>query len=120
MAVVALQDGYQGEVLDQEENFHGNRVVYLHWEDHLMFCAAIAFPLPPGMPFGGLLEEIIPTYYGAHPDFKNIDWAKVRWTLDGEEITPEPDQSLEDLGVRHKSMIRFWTPGLKGYRGTST
>ena len=46
MAVVALKDGYTGEVRDRVENFHGNWVTYLHWEDHLSFCAALAFPFP--------------------------------------------------------------------------
>ena len=108
MAVVALKDGYTGEVRDRVENFHGNWVTYLHWEDHLSFCAALAFPFPPDMPFGALLEEVLPTYYGMHPD-----WA-VRWTLDGQDFTPDPAKALKDQGFHHKSLLRFWTPGLKG------
>ncbi len=116
MAVVALEKRYIGQVLDREENFNGNRVLYLHWQDHLMFCTATAFPLPPDMPFGVVLSEIIPTYYSAHPDFSEVDWEKVRWTLDGREFTPDPEKTLDAMGVRHKSLIRFVTPGLRGYR----
>ena len=119
MAVVALKD-YQGEILDKQENFHGNMVVYLHWEKHLMFCAATAFPLPPDMPFGAILAEILPTFYGMHPDFGNIDWAKVNWTLDGKAFTPNPENSLKDNGIRHKSLIRFETPGLDGIAGSAS
>ena len=119
MAVIALKEGYTGEVLDREENFHGNRVVYLDWQDHRMFCTALAFPFPPDMPFGALINEIMPTYYGPHPDFEKIDWDSVKWTLDGEEFTPDPEKSLADHGVGHKSLIRFFTPGLKGYKDAS-
>ena len=42
MPVVAIKD-YKGEVKDKVENFHGNQLVYLHWEDHLSFCAPLAF-----------------------------------------------------------------------------
>jgi phenol/toluene 2-monooxygenase (NADH) P5/A5 len=69
MAVVALEPGYEGTVLDARENFGPNQLVYLHWEKHLMFCAALAFPLPPEMPFAALVGELIPQFYGPHPDF---------------------------------------------------
>lgn len=120
MALVALDKDYADkiDIRDRVENFHGNIVVYLHWEEHLSFCAATAFPLPPGMPFGALLADILPTYYGMHPDFAAIDWAAVRWTVDGTAVTPDPEKSLKDHGVGHKSLIRFWTPGLNGYRGS--
>ena len=120
MALVALDKDYASkiDIRDRVENFHGNIVVYLHWEEHLSFCSALAFPLPPDMPFGALLAEIIPTYYGMHPDFAAIDWKAVRWAIDGRDATPDPEKSLADHGIGHKSMIRFWTPGLHGYRNS--
>jgi phenol/toluene 2-monooxygenase (NADH) P4/A4 len=114
MAVVALEPGYEGTVLDARENFGPNQLVYLHWEKHLMFCAALAFPLPPEMPFAALVGELIPQFYGPHPDFDHIDWSTVRWTLDGEEFVPDMEASLGDQGIGHKSLLRFWTPGLDG------
>jgi phenol hydroxylase P4 protein len=37
----------------------------------------------------------------------------VRWTLDGEEFVPTwTEKSLGDQGIGHKSLLRFWTPGL--------
>ncbi len=120
MPVTALKDGYEGQILDAVENFHGNQLVYLHWEKHLMFCAALAFPLPPEMPFGALVGELIPEFYGPHPDFEKIDWAAVRWNVDGEDFTPDLDKSLAENGVGHKSLIRFWTPGLDGINGSGS
>ncbi|MBP2227917.1 phenol hydroxylase subunit P4 [Azospirillum agricola] len=120
MAVVALDEHYADkiEIRDRVENFHGNIVVYLHWEEHLSFCSAVAFPFPPAMPFGALVKDILPATYGAHPDFAAIDWDAVRWTVDGRETAPDPARSLAENGVGHKSLLRFRTPGLHGYRGT--
>ena len=88
MAVTALKPGYEGANADAVENFHGNQLVYLHWEKHLSFCAALAFPLPPQMPFGAIVGELLPEFYGPHPDFEKIDWSQVTWELDGEPFTP--------------------------------
>lgn len=104
---------------DRVENFHGNQVVYLHWEKHLSFCAPMAFPLPPPMPFGALVGELIPKFYGMHPDFAKVDWTKAKWTLDGQPFTPALDKSLAENGVGHKSVLRFVTPGLDGFAGAS-
>ncbi|MCA1998114.1 MAG: phenol hydroxylase subunit P4 [Armatimonadetes bacterium] len=122
MPVAAIEKDYADkvEIRDRVENFHGNQLVYIHWEEHLMFCAALAFPLPPDMPFGGLVKEIIPTFYGAHPDFEKIDWSAMRWMIDGKDVTPAMDKSLKENGVGHKSLIRFWTPGLDGYKHSRT
>ncbi|MGB0747540.1 MAG: phenol hydroxylase subunit P4 [Magnetospiraceae bacterium] len=122
MPVIAMEPGYGDKVQtrDRVENFHGNNVVYLHWEEHLMFSSALAFPLPPDMPFGAILAEIMPTNYGMHPDFEKIDWSTVRWEIGGKEATPDPEKSLKDNGIGHKTLIRFWTPGLTGVGGVPT
>lgn len=119
MSVKSTYD-YKQEPRDKVENFHGNQVVYFHWEEHLSFCAAIAFPLPPDMPWKAVLGELLPDHYGSHPDFDEIEWFDVRWQLNGEEWEPDPEKSLKELGVDHKSLIRFWTPGLDGYKGSSS
>lgn len=117
MPVYALNPGYQGERMDRVENFHGNQVVYLGWDEHRMFCAAKAFPLPPSMPFAALIENIMPEAFGQHPEFSQINWDTAEWLLDGEPFKPQADVSLADQGVGHKSLIRFKTPELKGYQG---
>lgn len=117
MSVVALEKDYADKITirDKVENFHGNQVVYLHWEEHLSFCAPLAFPFPPAMPFGAVVSDVLPTYYGMHPDFAKIDWSAVKWMVDGKDAAPAMEKSLADNGVGHKSVIRFWTPGLDGY-----
>lgn len=121
MPVIALDDARYAENIvfrDALENFHGNMLVYVHWEEHLSFCSAIAFPLPPAMPFGALVSQVIAPAYAAHPDAEKIDWSQVVWMIDGVEKTPDLDASLEANGMRHKSLVRFWTPGLSGWKGS--
>jgi len=120
MSVISLGKYYDGPPADAVENFHGNQLVHLHWEDHLMFSAASAFPLPPDMPFKDVVEKLAPAMFSAHPDFEKIEWSKVRWMLDGKDFIPDMAKSLKENGVGHKSLIRFWTPGLNGYRGSQS
>ena len=112
MPVYALKPDYQGERVDRVENFHGNQIVYLGWDEHRMFCAAKAFPLPPSMPFAALIDNIMPEAFGQHPEFTEINWDTAEWLLDGEPFKPQLDVSLEAQGVGHKSLIRFKTPEL--------
>jgi phenol hydroxylase P4 protein len=117
MAVAAITEDYTGEVLDRVENFHGNQVLYLGWDHHTMFCAPVAFAVPPDMPFSKVLEELMPGAYSLHPEFADIDWDKVQWHLNGESFTPDRDATLAEQGIDHKSIIRFNTPGLDGIKG---
>lgn len=109
MAVASLKPGYAGPTRDKVENFHGAQLVYVHWEGHLNFCAAITLPLPANTPFAALTGEILPSLYRADPDWASVDLTAARWTLDGQDWVPEPGRSIGEQGVGHKSLIRFWT-----------
>lgn len=122
MSVTAIIPDYEThtENRDVRAKFHGNIVVYVHWEEHLSFCSALAFPLPPAMPFGALVSEVIAPAYAAHPEAAKIDWSSAVWMIDGEKKTPDLGASLEANGLHHKSLVRFWTPGLGGWSGSSS
>ncbi len=93
-------------------------LLYIGWEDHLLFCAPFCLPLPPDMPFGALATQVLPGVYGYHPDFARIDWNQVQWLKSGKAFSPDPAKSLADNGLRHKDVIRFRTPGLNGIQGS--
>ncbi|MDQ0505826.1 phenol hydroxylase subunit P4 [Xanthobacter agilis] len=122
MSINAISPDYESHIVfrDAEQNFHGNRVIYVHWEQHLSFCSAIAFPLPPAMPFGAFVEEVIKPHYAAHPDAAHVDWSKLVWMIDGEKTAPDFSKSLAENGIQHKSLVRFWTPGLDGYKSSAS
>lgn len=114
MAVQALYENYTGQVADTVGNFHGNQLVYIGWDDHMMFPFAAVFPLPPQMPFAALVGELLPSAYAAHPDFAQIDWNRATWSLDGASFTPDLGKSIGENGIGHKSLLRLSTPGLHG------
>lgn len=116
MATKALRD-YDFPSRDAVEGFHGNQMVFVGWDKHLMFCAPFGWPLPPSMPFGALLEAVLPPAFGAHPQFAQVDWAKAEWTKGGKPFKPDPAKSLADNGIGHKDVLRFRTPGLDGLYG---
>lgn len=118
MPTIALAPDYAGPVQDTEDKFHGNRLLYICWDEHLLFCAPVALPLPPAMPFGALLSQVLPGVYGSHPDFARLDWASVQWAHGGAPFKPDPGKSLADNGLVHKSLIRFRAPGLRGIGGS--
>jgi phenol/toluene 2-monooxygenase (NADH) P4/A4 len=117
MAVAALGD-YTFEPADAQHNFHGKQLLYIGWDAHLMFCAPFCLPLPPDLPFGALVEQVLPGVFGQHPDFARIDWAQVRWLKSGQPWQPDPARSLAANGLGHKDVIRFSTPGLTGIQAS--
>ena len=118
MPVIALNEGYTGEIRDREENFHGNQLLFVGWEDHLMFCAPHCIPVAPGMPFHTLVNELIPAMYSVHPDWQKVDLQRAEWFRSGESFTPDLDKTLRENGLGHKAVIRFRTPGLAGIGGS--
>lgn len=119
MAVKAIGE-YPVLPRDVKENFHGNIMVIVGWDKHLMIDAPMAFPLPPDMPFGALVKEVMPAAFAPHPEWSQIDWDKVNWLLNGEPFTPDMEKSLADNGIDHKSVIRLQTPGLNGIQGSGS
>ncbi len=116
MPVKAITPDYKGEVMDRQENFHGNQVVYVGWDHHLMFCAAFAYPVPPEMPFKGLIQDVMPEAFDMHEEYAKVNWDTAEWLLDGQPFIPQMDVSLKDQGIGHKSLLRFQTPELKGFQ----
>jgi phenol hydroxylase P4 protein len=120
MTVAAIRPEYVGERRDRVENFHGNQIVYVGWDRHLMFCSPVAFALSPDTPFSKLQDEILPGAFSQHPDFGRIEWDAVQWQLNNHPFVPERDKSLIEQGVDHKSVIRMATPGLDGIKGSGS
>jgi phenol hydroxylase P4 protein len=107
---------YPERQADRQERYHGNQLVYLHWENHLMYSAPFCLPLPPSLPFGAMVREVLPELYGEHPEFESIDWQRTQWFKSNRRFVPDFGKSLEHHGLGHKSLIRFRTPALEGIR----
>jgi phenol/toluene 2-monooxygenase (NADH) P4/A4 len=116
MSVVATKP-YAPPARDLRENFPAP-LLYIGWDDHLMFAAPYCLPLPPDMPFGAIPSAVLPGIYGYHPDFAKIDWQAAQWFKSGRPWQPDFEKSLADNGLTHKDVIRFRTPGLTGIKGS--
>lgn len=119
MSVVALKD-YPARVMDGVEKFHGAQLLFVGWDQHLMFCSPFAWALPPTTPFKDLIEKLFPPAFGAHPDFAKIDWAEVEWFKSGQPWKPDLAGTLVSNGLKHKDALRFRTPGLHGLNGAAS
>lgn len=117
MAVQAIKE-YRFEAADSVDKFHGNQLLYVGWDDHLMFCAPFAYALPPSTRFGDLCEKILAHSFGAHPDWAKVDFSRAQWLKSGQPWQPDMDKTLAELGLKHKDVLRLVTPGLKGIQGS--
>lgn len=118
MSTIAIRAGYHGDMKDRVENFHGQQLLGIGWDRHLMYAAPHCIPVPPTLPFGALLSQVLPQLYGGHPEFERIDWAQAQWRkANGERFVPDPAKSVAENGLVHKDVIRFRTPGLEGLYG---
>ena len=93
-------------------------LLYIGWEQHMMFCAPLAVPVPPATRFGDLVTQLLPRLYGEHPDFARVDWPRVQWFRSSTLFTPDMDKTLAEQGFGHKSVLRWRTPGLEGLHGS--
>lgn len=93
-------------------------LLYIGWDQHMMFCAPLTVPVPPGTRFGDLVTQLLPRLYGEHPDFARVDWSRVQWFRSSALFTPDMDKTLAEQGFGHKSVLRWRTPGLEGLRGS--
>lgn len=101
---------------DTEDRFFGNRLIYISWENHLMYAAPFCLPLPPTLPFGALVRDVLPEICGEHPEFEQIDWQRTEWFNSSRRFRPDFGKSLAQHGITHKSLIRFRTPALDGIK----
>jgi phenol/toluene 2-monooxygenase (NADH) P4/A4 len=114
---VAAIGSYSFRPRDTVEKFPAP-LLYIGWDEHMMFPSALALPLPLETPFEQVIQQVLPKLYSQHPDFARIDWAKVQWFRGGTLFTPKLQGTLAEHGFKHKSVLRFRTPGLEGLRGS--
>lgn len=117
MPVVSLEK-YEFPAADSLDKFGGNQVIYAGWDDHLMFCAPLAFALPPTTLFSEFAEVILQKAFKYHPDAAHIKWPEVQWLKSGQPWMPDMAKSFAENGLKHKDALRFKTPGLNGLKGS--
>ncbi|CAB3752321.1 hypothetical protein GQ57_23590 [Burkholderia sp. MSh2] len=110
MPVVSLQPGYQGNVTDRVEHFHGQQLLFVRWDGHLNFCSPITLPVPPDLTFGAFVETVLPaTTFASDPEWPHIDWARTEWSVSDRRVDFDPALSFAALGLEHKAFLSFRT-----------
>ena len=118
MTVQAIVENYQFTPLDLQQNYGENMLLFIGWDHHTLFCSAHAFVVSPQQTFQELLDGQIKAGFEQHPDFENIDWSKVQFSLNRHPLDADFGKTLAQLGFDHKSLLRFVTPDLNGYQGS--
>jgi len=116
MSVAAIKE-YVGTPLDTVANFHGNQLLYICWDGHLMYAAPFIFLVAPTMKFEDVLTQLVTPVIQLHPDTAKIDWRKVEWEKGDKPWAPDLGKTIAENGLVHKEYLRFRTPGLTGYKG---
>jgi len=96
MPVAAVSE-YKFPMNDAVEKFHGNQLLFVGWDKHLMFYGTAAYPLPPAMKFSDLFAGPLAMSYSQHPDFEKIDWSKVTWLKGNQPWKPDYDKTLAEM-----------------------
>jgi phenol hydroxylase P4 protein len=104
MTVRAIGD-YDFPSADRAENFGDDQLVYVHWEGNLALCAAATFRAPKAMPWSDFCAQMVDPWAGSDPDYDPA--APKRWRHFEDHFTPDPQATLSDLGIGHKSLLAF-------------
>lgn len=116
MTVRAIVENYQFEPLDLQARYGENMLLFIGWDHHTLFCSAHAFVVSPNQTLQELVDGQIKAGFSQHPEFKKIDWSKVQFNLNRQPLTTDYTKSLKELGFDHKSLLRFVTPELDGFK----
>ena len=52
---------------DTADHFHGNQLLNIAWDRHLMFATPLCIPVPGAMPFGALTAQVLAGLFEAMP-----------------------------------------------------
>lgn len=106
MTVKAL-GAYDFPSADRAELFGDDQLVFVMWRGNPLMVAPAAFRAPKAMSWSDFRSQLVDGWAASDPDY---DPAQARaWILDDEELSPDPERSIADLGIGHKSVLSFST-----------
>lgn len=103
MAIPALGT-YDFPSRSRQELYGDDQLVHVWFADNMWFCAAACFRAPQAMTWGDFWSQLVVPFAEEDPDFDPA--APRQWFLHGQAITPRDDQTLADLGVVHKDVLK--------------
>ncbi|MFD1659065.1 phenol hydroxylase subunit P4 [Streptomyces caeni] len=89
----------------RQELYGEDQLVHLWWRDNMWFGAAACFRTPRAMTWAEFRSTVVDPWASADPDYDPATaW---HWSVDGRTVEPSDDQTLDALGVGHKSLVSF-------------
>ena len=116
MSVCSLKP-YHGIAADTVGHYHGQQLIYLSWDHHLMFAAPFVVCVPPDLRFQDLVDTVLSPLIAADPDATEIRWEQVSWRMTDQPFSSTARMTLAENGIGHKALLRFHTPGLNSLCG---
>jgi len=110
MAVTSTKP-YIGVARDTVANFNGKQIVYVYWEQHLLFSTPYLTVVEPGMRFADFLANVVKPLMQPDPDAAKVDLTQVEWTSGKKAFKPDLNATLAENGIGHKTQLCFRTPG---------
>ena len=89
----------------RQELYGDDQLVHVWWRNNRFLCAAATFRAPKAMTWADFRAALMDPWAASDPDFDPASPAE--WTVDGAPLVPRDDQTLEQLGVGHKSLLSF-------------
>lgn len=90
---------------DRQEVYGDDQLVHMLWEGNMLFCSAACFRVPKTMTWSEFKSQMIDPWASADPDYRPD--SATGWRRDEETIDPKPKDTIADLGIPHKGLIRF-------------
>lgn len=82
-------------------------VMVYRQEPTVWFCAPVTFRAPKGMPWGEFRSQMIDTWASGDPGYDPS--TATDWRLFDDPFTPDDAKTLEELGIGHKTVVKFRT-----------
>jgi phenol hydroxylase P4 protein len=96
---------YDFPAKDRQEVFGDDQLINVFWEGTTFIAGPGCFRVPRSMTWADFRTQVLDPWAAADPDY---DPAKaVDFRRDDEPIEPKPDQTIEELGIAHKGLIKF-------------
>lgn len=89
----------------RQELYGDDLMVHVWWRNNNWHCAANAIRVPSTMTWSEMIDGIVTPWAACDPDFDPANYGG--WVIDGRSVRPDPDQTLSELGIRHKSLVEF-------------
>ncbi|SMC63487.1 phenol hydroxylase subunit P4 [Janibacter indicus] len=102
MAIKSL-GAYDFPSRSRQELYGDDQLVSVWFQDTMWFAAPAMFRAPRAMTWADFRDQMFVPFAEEDPDYDPA--APRTWTLHGAPFEPRDDQTLAELGVRHKDVI---------------